>query len=211
MMKMAEFMKEIGVMVDGMDMDALVSVTVIPMKGNTNLINDTVVVSTSGMMEESTTDTFPKINDMDMVSLPGRMVLSMMETLSMDNVKDMANIPLPMVDNTKGLGRMDDMMDLELVLGKMEESIGVNGEMVWHTDMASKPIPMEIFVMKDNGKTMNRFVRTSTASSTGGRGRGRGRSIYLPKVVIGSFVSVRTFFVCMGAILQVPSVHLLVQ
>lgn len=148
-----------GATVDGMDMDALVSAMVIPMKVNTNLINDTDVVSINGMMDESTTDTFRKINDMVMVSLPGRMVPSMMATLSMDNAKDMANIPLRMVVNTKALGRMDDMMDLELVPGKMEESIGENGEMVWHMDMAWKPIPMEIFAMKDNGKMMNQFVR----------------------------------------------------
>ena len=162
-----------------MAMDARVSAMVIPMKGNTNLINDTDVGSINGTMGVFTMDTFPKTNDMDMVSLPGPMGLSMMETLSMDNAKDMANIPLPMVDNMKEPGRMDDMMDLELVPGKMEESIGENGEMVWHMDMASKPIPMEVFVMKDNGKMMNRFVSVYQYHGCVYVGRLVGRSSWL--------------------------------
>ena len=47
---------------------------------------------------------------------------------------------------------------LEPVHGKMVDDTVENGGMVWHMEEGQRPIQMEIFVMKVNGLTMNRFV-----------------------------------------------------
>jgi hypothetical protein len=126
-------------------------------KENTNLINVMVVVSIDGTMVVSTTACLVKTNDMEKALLPGPMVRFMMENLSMGNEKDTVNIPLVMEGNTMDRGKMDGMMDLEHVHGKMDDVIKENGEMVWLMDEGRKRIPMGMCGMKDSGLMMNQF------------------------------------------------------
>mmetsp|Transcript_29880 Transcript_29880/g.56062 ORF Transcript_29880/g.56062 Transcript_29880/m.56062 type:complete len:162 (+) Transcript_29880:476-961(+) len=156
---MDEFTREIGAMGVGTDMAVLPSPMEIRTKESTNLIRDTEKECTSGMMVVYMMANSWRTNDMAKVDSPGRMVLFMMENLSMDKEKDMANIHLPMVDSTKDLGRMDDMMALERVLGKMEGVIVGNGAMEWPMDVALKPTLMEMSDTKDSGMMMSRCVK----------------------------------------------------
>jgi cellobiose-specific phosphotransferase system component IIB len=126
---------------------------------NTNLINAMVVVSIDGTTAASMTACLVKTNAMARAYLLGPMVLFMMENSSMANEKGMDNIPLVMGVNTMDLGRMDGMMDLERVRGKMDDGIKGNGGMVWLMDEERKRIRMGIFDMRDSGLMMNQFVR----------------------------------------------------
>ena len=97
--------------------------------------------------------------------LPGLMELCTTETLSMDNDKGMVNTLLPTEVNTKGLGKMDATMALELVPGKMVDAIEGNGEMVWPTDEVPRHILMAIFDTKAYGSTTNPFVKGFSTST----------------------------------------------
>jgi hypothetical protein len=149
----------IGATVVGMDMVGHPLAMATRTKENTNLINAMVVVSIDGTTAVSMTACLVKTNGMARASLRGPMVPSTMENSSMANEKGMDNIPLVMEANTMDLGRMDGMMGLEPVRGKMADVIKGNGGMVWPMDEVLKRIRMGIFDMRDNGLMMNQFVK----------------------------------------------------
>jgi hypothetical protein len=153
------FISILGATVVGMDTVGRPLAMAIRTRENTNLINAMVVVSIDGTTAAYMTACLVKTSGMARASLPGPMAPCTMENSSMANEKAMDNIPLVMGVNTMDLGRMDDMMDLERVRGKMDDAIKENGGMAWPMDEGRKRIRMGIFDMRDSGLMMNQFGR----------------------------------------------------
>jgi hypothetical protein len=75
-----------------------------------------------------------KTNNMARAPLPGPMVLFVVENLSMVKEKGVDNMHLVVGVNAMDRGRMDLMMDLECVGGKMDDAAKGNGGRAWPMD-----------------------------------------------------------------------------
>merc|ERR1712232_652609 len=155
---MEELTKVIGDMAVGMDLDGPPLPTAIPTRVNTDLTNDTVVVSTVGQTDVSMMENSQKTNDTARELSNGQMEPPMRETFIKDNGKDTAVTLLVMADITQEVGSMDDTKDLENAIGRMVVITKVNGAQEWRTDKVWKPIRMGVFVTMDNGLTMSPSV-----------------------------------------------------